>query len=240
LRFQVVFPGDSSPNGKASALRLILRDAVAGDFVSAAIVSAGPTSLVRTDPTFDSNVAASDLFPVVRIDQPLEVEADDDGVAVVEIPFDVLVAVRHGRSLLLDVELHVPPGVRLAGTDDTGGLALVEDLGIALLPAVELLVSGVSPQARSGWYDSGVEHPGWRDAVVDAASPVGAPGFLVEFQTAAATPAGRPDADRSSDWSLSLINLPSLRFVRFRVEFEGLGGTGRAPRIDRIVLPFQE
>ncbi len=242
LRFQVVFPGDSAPTGAASALRLTLRGAVPGDTLTAVAVAAGPTNLLRADPTFFGNRAASDLMLVVHPDDAfdVEVEVDDDGVAVVEIPFDVPVAVRRGESLLLEVELSVPASVRLAATEDLGGLALVEHLGGALLPAVELLVTGVPPQARSTWYDSGVVNPGWREARIVGTAASEDPGYVVEFQTAAATPDGFADADRSSDWAPALTSLPALRFVRFRVEFGGLGGTGGGPRIDRVVLPYED
>ena len=138
-----------------------------------------------------------------------------------------------------DVFVEFSAPVTLAAAPDTSGAALV-DGGPRLLPAAELLVSGGAPQARSGWYDSGTQRPEWREAIVVTAGTPGAPAFVVEFQTAAGSADGGADADRASEWSATLGDLPSLRYARFRVRFAGLGLPGRSARIDRIVLPYED
>ena len=62
---------------------------------------------------------------------------------------------------------------------------------------------------------------------------------LAEFQCAPAAADGTPDAGRASPWERDLARLPAYRFVRFRLRFEGTPDSGVAPRIDRIVLPYE-
>ena len=242
VRFQATFPNAGDGGGVASALRLYLSGAVEGDVLPAALVEVGATSLLRVDPTFDANRGASALHPVMTSAEPLVVDSDDAGLGphYVDVPFDLPHALHPGEPVLIDVDVTLPAGIRLAAAPDSSSLALVENLGVGvLLPAAELLVSGGPPQARSAWWDSGVERPGWRTAVVEGTSALDED-VVVEFQTAAATEDDLPDPDRASEWGLDLAELPALRFVRFRVTFARLGVRGNAPRIDRIVLPYQD
>jgi hypothetical protein len=241
VRFQVLFPGSLPHGGVVSALRVHLAGADEGELLPGPLVRVGSTSLVRVDPTFEANLAASHVVPAAESGDRVPVEVDENGDAFMDVAFDMPVPVAAGQALLADVELDLPLGVRVAAAEDSSGLALVENLGTGvLLPGVELLVSGGPPQARSAWWDSGVDRPGWGEAVVDGSDLPGDVSYVVEYQTAGANADGLPDLDRVSEWGTDLSQQPALRFVRFRVTFDRLGTRGEGPRIDRIVLPYQE
>lgn len=240
VRFQVLFPAVDAPGGIASALRVHLTGADEGDVLPSAAVDLGVTTLFRVDPTFEANRRASDLQSFASMPESLPVEVDEDGAPYVDVTFDAPAVLLPRTALLVDVELLLPLGVRVAASQDPGALALVENLGAGVLvPAVDLLVSGGPPQARSAWWDSGVTRPGWQKAVVSGAATAGED-YVIEFQTAAATPDGVPDLDRASEWGPELSQQPALRFVRFRITFARLAPRGSEIRIDRVVLPYQD
>ncbi len=240
LHFQVVFPGSGAVSGGAAALRIGLHGAVEGDEIVAAHVAAGPTMLDRADPSFSSNAHFAELVRVAGAESGLDVELDADGRAYVDVPFDMPLPLRPGQPFLVDVSVELPPGLRIAAALDDDEFALVEDGGgLRLLPDVELLVVGAVPQARSRWYDSGTARPAWRAATASPAVRTDGAAPVLEFQTAPSGPDGGPDVERAGDWTADLAAVPALRFVRFRVRFDALGAPGHAPRIGRIVLPYE-
>ena len=143
-----------------------------------------------------------------------------------------------GRAVLLDVHLSVTPGARIAAPGDFGMSALVEGHG-GVAPAASLLVSPATPQARSLWYDTGVAYPGWRACSVVRADDDPGVQVVAEFQSAPPDPDGNADATRASPWESDLARLPAYRFVRFRLRFDGSPEGAGAPRLDRIVLPYE-
>jgi hypothetical protein len=238
IHFQLLLPGEEIPDGLASALRIEFAAAPEGSFVTSALVEAGPSSASQREPTFAANRAASLLRTVSIPDEPLAVESNEGSHPFAEIAFDEPLRLTAGRPVLLDVRLEVTPGVRVAAATDTGLVALVEgETGVA--PAAALSVSPASPQARSLWYDSGAEFPGWQTAGVVRADSDPGVRDVVEYQSAPAGDDGRADAMRASAWEANLALLPAFRFVRFRVRFEGTPETGVSPRLDRIVLPYE-
>jgi len=243
VRFQVILaPDDPAGSSFASAVRLFFdtRDAFEG--VRGAIVDAGTTDLVSVEPTFASNRALTRLlpFPVAHISTALDVTPFGEGSGVVEIPFEQPLPVAPGESVLIDVELELAPGVRLLAVPDDQDQALVDGAsGRLLLPAVQLLVSGGAPRARSRWYDTGESRPRWRRASVTADPGTVGVDARFEYQTAPAFGDGSPDLDRASPWSADLADLPPHRFVRFRARFMGSPNPQDLPRIDRLVMPFE-
>jgi len=239
LRFQILVPRSGTTVGLASALRVEFDAAPEGARLLSAVVEAGATPLDAVDPSFVANrAAAQPVVVVARTADALDIEDDDAAAPFVDVPFDAPLRLDGERSVLLDVRLEVDPGVRVAAWRDAGPIALVEGR-TGLAPAASLVVAPASPQARSLWYDTGVASPGWRPASVlslDADSGVDA---VVEFQSAPAAADGGADAGRASAWDVDLERLPAYRFVRFRVRFEGTPDSGTAPRIDRIVLPYE-
>ncbi len=238
VRFQVLVPADDSDGVTASALRLRLSGALDGGHVLRAEVLAGATDLTALDPTFDGNLEESGAITVAHVDRPLPVDGEFGGE--VEIPFDTPLRLAGRLGMLLDVTLETTPGVRIAAIEGGFGIARIEGRADdGLVPDIELLVTGGSPRALSTWFDSGVVRPTWGTAVVDAWAGAGAPGAHVEFQSAAAGPDGAPDLARSSEWQQRLEDLPALRFVRFRVRFDGLGAGDDPPSVDRIIIPYE-
>ena len=238
VRFQVVLRGSETPDGLASALRIELTGALEGAQVRSAVVEAGPTSLETREPSFAANRAASDLRPVARVSDPIDAEVAETGAAAVEVVFDEPLRLAAGHPLLLDVRLELTAGTRVSAFADANLSCLVEGQdGVA--PAAYLLVSPASPQAVSLWYDTGVDVPGWRSCVLDGTRDGGVR-VRTQFQSAPAGEDGRPDPSLASSWEDDLADLPGFRFVRFRVRFEGTPESGVAPRIDRIVLPYEQ
>jgi hypothetical protein len=238
LHFQIVVPGSESPNGLASALRVEFAAAPPGARLLAAVVEAGPTTLDAADPSFAANRAAARLATVARVVDALDVDANDGGRAFVDVAFEAPLRLDAGHPVLLDVRLEFDPGVRVAAWRDVGSLALVEGRS-AIAPAASLLVTPASPQARSLWYDTGVTYPGWRPGSVFSVDADPGVNVVAEFQSAPADADGAADAARASPWDADLERLPAYRFVRFRLRFEGTPDNGAAPRVDRIVLPYE-
>ena len=169
------------------------------------------------DPWFAATVAAA--APVAAIDDSrVAASGDDQRYVALEVPFDRPIAVGDAPALLLEVRLVAP------------------DLELA--PLARLSVSGGRPRALSGWYDSGARRPDWSTALVEALGGDGLRSPTVLFQAAAANASGEPDLGRTSAWESRLEDLPGLRFVRFRIVFDGLG-VGETPRVDRVVMPFE-
>ena len=75
--------------------------------------------------------------------------------------------------------------------------------------------------------------------MVTPSHTAGGPATVVEFQAAAIGDDGGPDLGRTSAWESRLEDLPSFRFVRFRVRFDGLGAGRDAPHVDRVTMPFE-
>lgn len=244
VRFQLVVPPDDdlSTEAFASGLRLVFATGDVRSGIGTATVEAGVSELDAAGPSFEGNRAVSILRMVGSVPShaPLDVRRGEDGLGVAEIHFPEPLAMPAGRSVLLDVELTLAPGVRLAGVPDEAGDALVDGSpGPRLLPIAQLLVTGGAPQARSLWYDSGQDRPEWRRQAVTG--PIEHPGIRsqIEFQVAPVGPDGAPDLDLASPWEPELDQLPPCRFVRFRARFEGFPFDGELPRIDRIVMPFE-
>jgi hypothetical protein len=240
LHFQIVVPGGESTNGLASALRVEFAAAPPGARLLSAVVEAGPTTLDSVDPSFAANRAAARLATVARVVDPVDVDVDanDGGRPFVDVAFEAPLRLEAGRPVLLDVRLELDPGARVAAWRDVAALALVEGKS-AVAPAASLLVTPASPQARSLWYDTGVAYPGWRPASVFSVDADPGVNIVAEFQSAPASADGGADASRASPWDADLERLPAHRFVRFRLRFEGTPDSGVAPRIDRIVLPYE-
>jgi Big-like domain-containing protein len=236
LHFQVLIPPGEVPGGLASALRLEFATAPEGAEVVSAVVEAGPSTLDQREPSFAANRAASELEQVARVDEPTAIEpaADGNGRAWAEILFEEPLILDPGRAVLVDVRVETSVPVRVAAYPDAGVHALVEGSS-GLAPAASLVVAPLVPQARSLWYDTGVAYPGWSSSIVTPTVP----GLRLEFQSAPPSPAGGPDTSRASPWESDLSRLWAFRFVRFRVRFESLGEGAAAPRIDRIVLPYE-
>jgi hypothetical protein len=240
VHFQLLVPAAEVPGGLASALRVEFAAAPDGAQLRAATVEAGPTALEDREPSFVANRAASQLRTVARVTEPVDVDAPAVPGArpSVDIVFEEPLRLDAGRPVLLDVRLDVTPGARVAAYPDPGLAALVEGSnGVA--PAAALLVSPSAPQARSLWYDTGVAYPGWQLCRIVRSDED--PGVVVvaEFQAAPPSPGDGPDVSRASPWENDLTRLPAYRFVRFRLRFEGTPESGAAPRIDRIVLPYE-
>jgi len=238
LHFQIVVPGDEAPDGLASALRVEFAAAPTGARLISAVVEAGPTTLDAADPSFAANRAAAQPATVARIVEPVDVDAGDGGLPFVDVAFETPLRLDSGRPVFLDVRLEVDAGVRVAAWRDVGGLALVEGKS-AVAPAASLLVTPASPQARSRWYDTGVTYPGWRPGSVFSVDADPGVNVVAEFQSAPADADGGADVGRASPWDADLERLPAHRFVRFRLRFEGTPDSGVAPKIDRIVLPYE-
>jgi hypothetical protein len=236
LHFQLLIPPDEVPGGLASALRVEFASVPEGAEVVSAVVEAGPTTLDQREPSFAANRDASELLQVARLDEPASIEpaAETGGRAWAEILFEEPLTLEPGQPVLLDVRIETNVPVRVAAHPDAGVHALVEGAS-GMSPAASLVVAPLVPQARSLWYDTGVAYPGWRSSIVTPTVP----GARLEFQSAPPAPAGGPDALRASEWESDLARLPAFRFVRFRVRFELLGDGTAAPRIDRIVLPYE-
>lgn len=236
LHFQVLIPAGEVPGGLASALRLEFAPAAEGAEVVSAVVEAGPAALDQREPSFAANRAASELRQVARVTDavPIEPAADGAGRASAEILFEEPLTLEPGRAVLVDVRMETNVPVRIAGYADAGVHALVEGAS-GVSPAASLVVAPLVPQARSLWYDTGVAYPGWRASIVTPTVP----GARLEFQSAPPSAAGGPDTSRASPWESDLSRLWAYRFVRFRVRFEALGDDAAAPRIDRIVLPYE-
>ena len=81
--------------------------------------------------------------------------------------------------------------------------------------------------------------PGWQPASVVVAFSDPGVRVVVEYQSAPGGLDESPDASRASSWMRDLAQLPAFRFVRFRVRFEGSPEADEAPRLDRIVLPYE-
>jgi hypothetical protein len=240
VHFQLLVPAAEVPVGLASALRLEFAAAPEGARILAATIEAGPTSLEEREPSFIANRGASELRTVARLADPLEVEAPAAPGArpSADIVFEEPLRLAAGRPVLLDVRLELSPGARVAACTDPGLLALVEGAnGVA--PAAALLVSPSAPQARSLWYDTGVTYPGWQPCRLVRADDDAGVSVVAEFQSAPPAREGGPDAARASPWESDLTRLPAYRFVRFRLRFDGTPETGVAPRIDRVVLPYE-
>ncbi len=241
LLFQVLFPADAAPSGSASGMRLWFAGATPGSEVEAVAVLAGSSPLTGADPTFDANRVAADLRDVARTTEPLVVEITDDGLGYVDVPFQSPVRLVPGLGTLVEVRVHAGSELRLAATLDVEGLALVADAGVdRLMPAAALLVTGGAPRALSTWYDAGAPRPAWRSALVRRPPVRLDPGVMIEFQTTAAGPDGRPDVALASAWEADLSRVPGLRFVRFRVRFGGLGTGGDLPRLDTVEMPYED
>lgn len=243
VTFHVVYPADQlPPQGFASGLRLEFEGGETPGGVVSVHVRAGPTFLEQSDPTFAGNEQVSALATVARVEDGLDVEADadDDGGGVAEIPFDRPLMLQSGSGLLVEVDLVLAEGVRLSAVADPEGRALV--LGHAArdgaLPVARLLVTGGRAQARSLWYDSASWAPDWHSAVVEATGVAAGARLIVEFQTAPGDGQGRPDAAQADRWVQDLADALPLRFVRYRVRFEGAVAQDDLPRVDRIVLPY--
>jgi hypothetical protein len=219
-------------------LRVEFAAAPAGARLLSAVVEAGPTTLDAADRSFAANRAAAQPATVARVVDPVDVDAGDGGLPFVDVAFETPLRLDSGRPVFLDVRLEVDPGVRVAAWRDVGALALVEGKS-AVAPAASLLVTPASPQARSRWYDTGVTYPGWRPGSVFSVDADPGVNVVAEFQSAPADADGGADAGRASPWDADLERLPAYRFVRFRLRFEGTPDSGVAPRIDRIVLPYE-
>jgi hypothetical protein len=240
----MLVPADELQDGFASGLRLELLGEVWEDAVSSVLVEAGPCDLDLLDPTFFANRNASRLDVVADVGDALDAEIASSGRVTVDVPFLFPVEVRAGRGMLLDVQIRLAPGVSLAAYADEDERALLEDIDSAagppvrVTPAALLLVTAGVSQARSRWYDSGALHPRWQTALVDALEQGAEPLVVVEFQSAPAGAEGSPDEELAGAWRRDLAQLEEFRFVRFRVRFLGMLGDGRAPRVDRVVLPY--
>ncbi len=240
-RFQLLVPATDVADGVASGLRLRVTGVGAGPAVLRATVEAGPTALDAIEPAFLANRAAADLREIARLDAPAHAETTDRRVAFVEIPFSEPLRLERGRGMLLDVRIALAPGVQLAAFRDSGPwhTALIEAAdGPRSRPAAWLLVSGGAPQARSRWYDTGVERPGWQTASVVRGDAASTGGVAVEFQSAPGDSDGGAEAALASEWTARLEDLPAYRFVRFRVRFDAAPGVARARAIDRVVMPY--
>src|SRR5262245_44274637 len=236
LHFQVLIPPGEVPGGLASALRLEFAAAPEGAEVVSAVVDAGPSNLDQREPSFAANRAASELLQVARITEPTAIEpaADGSGRLWAELLFEEPLVLEPGRAVLVDVRVETRVPVRVAAYPDAGVHALVEGAS-GVTPAASLVVAPLVPQARSLWYDTGVAYPGWRSSIVTPTVP----GLRLEFQSAPPAAGGGPDSSRASPWESDLSRLWAFRFVRFRVRFEVLDDGSAAPRIDRIVLPYE-
>jgi hypothetical protein len=240
VHFQLLVPAADVPSGLASALRVEFAAAPEGAQVLDATIEAGPTSLDDREPSFVANRAASQLRTVARVSDPVDVDppASAGGRASVDIVFEEPLRLDAGRSVMLDVRLEFTHGLRVAAFADPGLAALVEGAsGVA--PAAALLVSPSAPQARSLWYDTGVAYPGWQLCRIVRADEDAGVAVVAEFQAAPPAREGGPDVSRASPWEKDLTRLPAYRFVRFRLRFDGTPESGAAPRIDRIVLPYE-
>ncbi|MCE9638086.1 MAG: Ig-like domain-containing protein [Planctomycetes bacterium] len=252
IRFQVRIRGDEALDGLASGLRLRFSQTTAAGPLRAVVVEGGPTIDDSLEPWFQGNRDRARLQVLATRHESLPWESDGAQGAVVDVPFEQPLALSAGQAVLLDVVLAVEPGARLAAAPDSDGRALVRggprDRAV---PSAVLLVSGASPVARSLWYDAGVASPRWRAAILETAGGVagatpdtsagGAAGAMVvaEFQTAPADSAGNPDAAVASPWEGNLALVPSWRFVRFRLRFEGGSSDGRMAPVDRVLMPFE-
>jgi hypothetical protein len=201
---------------------------------------AGPVDLDVPEPELWRNRQYADLGTVASFDEPRDLERSGAARGVLEIPFAQPLALASGESVLLDVELELAAGVRLAASPDPDGRAALDEPGEEpLLPAAYLLVAGGRPQARSLWYDSGVDGPRWQAAGIVSPDRLVPTRVHVEFQSARAGRDGQPDARSASPWKPDLGEVPAWRYVRFRVRFgETLPGA-EPPRLDSIALPFE-
>jgi hypothetical protein len=239
VRFQLLFPGDEMPAGLASALRVELADAPEGAELCAAQVDGGETSLELRDPSFLGNRDASRLRTLAVLTDAVPVEnSTERAPAAVEIPFEEPLRLEPGRAVLLEVTLVFSPRVRVASAPDALQRALVEGCS-EVVPSAALVASPSAPQARSLWYDSGADVPGWQRATVVGANFDPDLQTVVEYQAAPARSAGGIDIAHASPWVRDLAHLPAYRYVRFRVRFDGGLEDGASPRIDRIVLPYE-
>lgn len=239
VRFQILVRSHEARGGLASALRLRFSRTAGGQPLGAVRIEAGPAGDDLLDGSFQANRRRAQLAVVADHGADLAWEPDDTSGVTVEVPFEQPLVVPPGAPLLLDVELSVEPGARLAASADTEVRALVRGSARErLLPSACLMVCGADSVARSLWYDSGTGDPQWRSALVETDEDVPGTSAVVEFQTAPADARGLPDLAAASQWEDDLAATPTWRFVRFRVRFDGASWEGRTPRLDRIVMPF--
>lgn len=239
VRFLLLVRGDDEAPGIAAGLRVRFAAAGSEDPLRSATIDGGPYESDVLDPSFEGSRRGARLERLAEVGGSVAWEALEDGGALAEIPFSEPLHIEPGTTHLLDVTLRPAPGVRVAASACRGRRVLVEGgARERLAPAASLLVVGATPGARSRWYDANVERPRWGTAqwTLDADDP--GVRVAVEFQSAPAGFGGTPDEDLASPWEDDLARLPRDRFVRFRVRFEGTPVGDRAPRADRIVMPY--
>lgn len=152
-----------------------------------------------------------------------------------------------GSSNLL-LEIRVGRGDHtnfLRGHHSPTGRALVEAGAetVAVRPVLTLRSFSWSPVATSRFYDSGLEDPVYLAPVIQPEDLPDGVRMRIAFQGARRLGAdGRPPVDdpaAASDWTPDVRDLAGYRFVRFRIEFEGVSLSGAAAAIDDIVIPFR-
>jgi hypothetical protein len=158
---------------------------------------------------------------------------------VLALPFRHPFAWKGGAGVAVEVSWSGVAGsvVLRAGSHDSPRTLLqgVEPLPAALrlAPILRLEAVGERAVARSAWRDSGAAAPSWQEPRVE---PAAAPGACrVEFQGAPGGADGAsPDPSRASAWTQDPAALEGLRWVRFRVLFEG----AEPAAIDELTIPF--
>lgn len=238
IRFLLHVRAGDVPGGVATGIRLRFATTSDRGPLLAAVVDGGVFGLEALDPSFEGSRRNADLAPLAHAAGPFAWEVEGAG-AVVDVPFAEPLRLSGADDLLFDVRLRVTPGSRLAAGADDERRTLVEDGGrVRLAPAAAVLVAAGSPRAGSRWYDTGVARPDWGTAQV--LTDVGDPGvrIVAEYQSAPGDAAGAPDDGLASPWERDLSRLPSQRFVRFRLQFDGAASGAAPPRVDRVVLPY--
>lgn len=158
---------------------------------------------------------------------------------VLALPFQRSTAWRGGPGLLVEVSWKGVAGsvVLRAGLHDaTRTLLQGADpvpTSLRLAPLLRLEAVGERAVARSRWMDGGADAPSWQEPRL---RPAPSPGSCrVELQAAPPLEDGSgPDAARATAWSADATTLEGLRWVRFRVIFEG----PETAVVDELALPF--
>lgn len=203
---------------------------------------------VRLTPTLRTALDAqgSDVAAPTTVLDERELRITGPTEGGLQIPFDRTYSYDGRTNLVLEIRIGAGSHTNvLEAYPVSPSEAVVETSGRTLGERLFLGLESFSlvPTARSRFYDSGVADPVYLSPIIHPMSLPPGVTLTISYQGAHELgPDGGPlagDPSSMSDWVRDVTALSGYRYVRFRMEFDGVSSNGAEPAVDDLIVPFR-